>query len=132
MKARTIALNPSPTATDPQSAAASCRPALPALATLAATSLLGAALVVGLTGGVAAAARDAVMGGTCWLLVAGGVTGTFLAGTGRRLGWLILLGMQPLWIAYAIVTGQYGFVPGSLAYAAAQFNGYLRVANGGV
>jgi hypothetical protein len=69
---------------------------------------------------------DTVQRIVCWTLVAGGVTGTFLAGAGVRCGWLILLGLQPVWIAYALMTGQYGFMLGSVAYAGAQMNGYLR------
>ena len=66
----------------------------------------------------------------CWLLVAGGVAGTFLAGVGRRWAWLILFGLQPVWIAYALATGQPGFVLGSLAHAGAQLNGWLRGGDG--
>jgi len=62
----------------------------------------------------------------CLGLVVGGVSGTFLASAGVRAGWLLLLGMQPMWIAYSVVTGQYGFVVGSVAYAGAQLNGYLH------
>jgi hypothetical protein len=62
----------------------------------------------------------------CWVLVVGGVAGTFLAGAGCRWGWLLLLGLQPVWISYALVTAQHGFVLGSLAYAGAQLNGFLR------
>jgi hypothetical protein len=69
---------------------------------------------------------DTVQRIVCWALVAGGVTGTYLASAGMRCGWLILLGLQPVWIAYALVTGQYGFILGSVAYAGAQLNGYLR------
>jgi len=73
--------------------------------------------------------RDAILQSVCWLLVGGGVAGTFLAGRGRRWAWLVLFGLQPVWIVYAVITGQPGFVLGSLAYAAAQLSGYLR--NGG-
>jgi hypothetical protein len=95
------------------------------LGTLALSIFLGGILVL-----VAAcsdtATCDTVLCISCWGLVVGGVTGTFLAGAGMRCGWLILLGLQPLWIAYALVTGQHGFMLGSVAYAGAQLNGYLR------
>jgi hypothetical protein len=95
------------------------------LATLALAISLGGTLVL------VEAYSDTATGGTmlrttCWALVVGGVAGTFLAGAGVRCGWLILLGLQPVWIAYALVTGQYGFMLGSIAYAGAQVNGYLR------
>lgn len=72
------------------------------------------------------ALRATVLQAVCWLLVVGGVAGTFLAGDGRHWAWLILFGLQPVWIAYALATGQTGFVLGSLAYAGAQLHGYFR------
>lgn len=72
------------------------------------------------------ALRQSVLQAVCWLLVVGGVAGTFLAGDGRQWAWLILFGLQPVWIAYAVATDQPGFVLGSVAYAGAQLNGYLR------
>jgi hypothetical protein len=72
------------------------------------------------------ATRACILRLACWGLVVGGVAGMFLAGAGCRWGWLLLLGLQPVWIAYALVTAQHGFVLGSLAYAGAQLNGFLR------
>lgn len=62
----------------------------------------------------------------CWGLVLFGVAGTFLAGRGVSWGWLLLASLQPLWISYAVLTGQYGFIVGAVAYGAAQMNGFLR------
>ena len=45
---------------------------------------------------------------------------------GGRFGWLLLFGLQPLWITYALCTDQLGLVLGPLAYAVAQLNGFLR------
>jgi hypothetical protein len=82
---------------------------------------------VGLTAAYAGAEPSAeFLSGSSWILAVAGVTGMFLAGRGLSRGWLLLLCLQPLWIAYAVLTGQYGFVVGSLAYAAAQLNGYVR------
>ena len=39
---------------------------------------------------------------------------------------LLLLCLQPMWIAFAISTEQYGFVVGSVAYGLGQLNGFLR------
>lgn len=62
----------------------------------------------------------------CWLLALGGITGTAVTSFGGRFGWLLLFGLQPLWITYALATGQGGLVLGSVAYSAVQLNGYLR------
>lgn len=53
-----------------------------------------------------------------WLLTAVGVTGLYLAGSKKRLGWLVGIGAQGLWIAYALATEQYGFLASALAYGA--------------
>jgi hypothetical protein len=63
---------------------------------------------------------------TCWVLVTAGVAGTFLAGRGNAWGWLLLVMLQPLWVVYAVVTDQHGFVIGALASGGAQVTGYLR------
>ena len=62
----------------------------------------------------------------CWSLVVVGIAGTALAANGVSWGWLIQFGLQPLWIAYAIVTGQHGFIVAALAHALAQLYGFLR------
>jgi hypothetical protein len=51
-----------------------------------------------------------------WLLTAVGVTGLILAGRNLWWAWLIGLGAQVLWIAYAIVTRQWGFIASALIY----------------
>lgn len=53
-----------------------------------------------------------------WLLAAIGVTGIALAGRKAApwIGWTIGLTAQLLWVAYALVTGQYGFLASALAY----------------
>lgn len=63
---------------------------------------------------------------TCWLMVLVGIGGTLLAGQGNSWGWLVLLGTQPLWVAYAVATSQYGFVVSAIAYGVAQLNGFVR------
>jgi hypothetical protein len=62
----------------------------------------------------------------CWALALAGIAGTVLASFGWRVGWLLLFGLQPVWIAYALATGQTGLILGSAAYAVAQLNGFLR------
>lgn len=53
-----------------------------------------------------------------WLLMVVGVTGMFYAGKGQWKGWAIGLGGEILWVAYAIDTQQWGFIPFALAYGA--------------
>ena len=51
-----------------------------------------------------------------WLLTAVGVTGLYFAGRKRALGWGIGFGAQVLWVAYALSTGQHGFLASAFAY----------------
>lgn len=53
-----------------------------------------------------------------WLLTAVGVTGLWFAGRKSRWGWAIGLAAQVLWITYAVVSAQLGFVVSALAYGA--------------
>lgn len=50
-------------------------------------------------------------------LAAVGILGIYLAGRKNLWGWAIGCGAQVLWIVYAIVTAQYGFILSALAYA---------------
>lgn len=61
-----------------------------------------------------------------WLLAAVGVTGLWLAGSRRALGWQIGLGVQVLWIAYAITTAQWGFIASALAFAAVNLRNLIK------
>jgi hypothetical protein len=61
-----------------------------------------------------------------WVLTAIGVTGLFLAGSHRRAGWVIGLGAQGLWITYAVVTRQYGFVASAFAYGWVYLRNYRK------
>jgi hypothetical protein len=47
-----------------------------------------------------------------------GVTGVFLAGRKDWRGWAVGILSEIVWIIYAIVTMQYGFIFGALAYGA--------------
>ena len=51
-----------------------------------------------------------------WLLMTVGITGVYL--TGKRLwwGWLVGVLSEILWITYAIITKQYGFIVAGLVY----------------
>ena len=49
-------------------------------------------------------------------LTAVGVFGLHAAGSKKSWGWLVGLGAQFLWIAYALHTEQYGFLISAVAY----------------
>lgn len=51
-----------------------------------------------------------------YLLTAVGVFGLWLAGRKDRRGWMVGIGAQTLWIAYATATHQWGFYISALAY----------------
>jgi hypothetical protein len=46
-----------------------------------------------------------------------GIIGLYLAGKNNRAGWAIGVGAQVLWIVYAIVTQQWGFIASAVAYS---------------
>lgn len=50
------------------------------------------------------------------LLAAVGLTGLWLAGNHREIGWRIGIAVQAPWIAYAIVTRQWGFIVLAIGY----------------
>lgn len=50
------------------------------------------------------------------LLTAVGVLGIWLAGRKRAAGFAVGLAAQVLWLAYAVVTEQWGFIGSALAY----------------
>lgn len=52
-----------------------------------------------------------------WLLTSIGVASLFCAGSRPRIGWAIAFLAQFLWMAYAIITRQYGFFAGAVLYA---------------
>jgi hypothetical protein len=52
-----------------------------------------------------------------YLLAPFGLIGMFLAGRRNNAGWALSIGTQVLWLTYAVQTQQWGFIPGSLAYA---------------
>jgi hypothetical protein len=61
-----------------------------------------------------------------WLLTGLQVLSLWAAGGRRWWGWLLGASVQPPWIAYAILTGQWGFLPGCAISAAVQTYSYLR------
>lgn len=61
-----------------------------------------------------------------WLLTGLQVLALWSAGTGRWWGWLLGGCVQLPWIAYAIVTTQFGFIPGCAVSASVQIHNFLR------
>ncbi|MEV4462116.1 hypothetical protein AB0J51_00680 [Micromonospora echinofusca] len=53
-----------------------------------------------------------------WLLMTVGVTGLWLAGKRSWTGWAVGLGAQVLWLAYSLVTEQWGFLVSCFVYGA--------------
>ena len=47
-----------------------------------------------------------------WLLTGAQIAGMWLVGNSKPHGWLVGAVAQPAWITYAILSGQYGFIPG--------------------
>jgi hypothetical protein len=60
-----------------------------------------------------------------WLLTGLQVLALWAAGTGRWWGWLLGAVVQLPWIAYALVTGQLGFIPGCAVSAMVQAHSFL-------
>src|SRR5215207_5038198 len=60
-----------------------------------------------------------------WILTGLQVIALWAAGRQHLWAWLLGAGVQPVWIVYAALTGQFGFVPGCLVSAAVQLRNYL-------
>lgn len=60
-----------------------------------------------------------------YLLTAVGAVGLLLAGRMQRAGWLVGLGAQGLWIAYALSTQQHGFLISAFIYGSVYARNYL-------
>jgi hypothetical protein len=61
-----------------------------------------------------------------WLLTGLQVVALWSAGTERWWGWLLGGSVQLPWIAYAVVTAQWGFVPGCAISASVQIHNFVR------
>lgn len=61
-----------------------------------------------------------------WVLAVIGVLGIYFVGLRTIWGWLVLLFNEALWIAYALVTDQYGFIFSALAYAIVYIRSYIH------
>lgn len=61
-----------------------------------------------------------------WGLAAVGIAGLYFAGSGKRIGWAIGLSAQALWVVYAVVTEQYGFIVAAGAYSGMYARNWIR------
>ena len=60
-----------------------------------------------------------------YILAVIGVTGIFFVGRKTIWGWHILLLNETLWITYAVITKQYGFIFSALAYGIVYVKSYM-------
>jgi len=65
-----------------------------------------------------------------WALDAGGLICTYLVGRKFWWGWLVWQAINLTWFVYAIVTRQWGFLPGCLIYAGLNHHNMTRWKNG--
>lgn len=61
-----------------------------------------------------------------WLLAVIGVTGIYFVGRKTIWGWIVLCFNEILWITYALITKQYGFIFSAIAYAAVYIKSYIH------
>ena len=61
-----------------------------------------------------------------WVLAAFGIATVFFAGRNKWWSWTIGIFTETLWVAYSIVTEQYGFIVASFAYIAVYFKNTIR------
>lgn len=61
-----------------------------------------------------------------WILATIGVAGIYFVGKKTIWGWFVLLFNEIIWVTYAIITEQYGFIVSAIAYAAVYIRSYLH------
>ena len=61
-----------------------------------------------------------------WVLAVIGVAGIYFVGRKTIWGWLVLLFNEALWIIYALISDQYGFIFSALAYAIVYIRSYIH------
>jgi flagellar biosynthesis protein FliR len=61
-----------------------------------------------------------------WTLTIIGVSGLYLVGKRSLWGWIIGIFAQLLWLVYAIVTEQWGFIASALAYGSINLINFNR------
>jgi nicotinamide riboside transporter PnuC len=61
-----------------------------------------------------------------YVLAVIGVAGIYFVGRKTIWGWLVLLFNETLWITYALITKQYGFILSALAYAVVYIRSFMH------
>lgn len=61
-----------------------------------------------------------------WLLTGTQIVALWAAGTSRSWGWILGAAVQLPWIAYAVLTDQFGFIPGCAVSAVVQTASFVR------
>ena len=61
-----------------------------------------------------------------WLLAVLGVSGMYFVGKKSIWGWPVLLANEVIWVVYALVTQQYGFIVMAVAYAVVYIKSYFE------
>jgi hypothetical protein len=59
-----------------------------------------------------------------WVLAVIGVAGIYFVGKKTLWGWIVLLFNETLWVVYAVVTQQYGFIVSAIAYGIVYVSSY--------
>lgn len=55
-----------------------------------------------------------------------GITGLLIAGRKNKWGWALNFGAQLLWIIFAVVTAQYGFILSALGYGTVYWINFMK------
>ena len=61
-----------------------------------------------------------------WVLAVIGVIGIYFVGRKHRWAWLWLIFNECLWVVYAVITDQYGFILAAVAYTAVYIKSFLH------
>lgn len=64
-----------------------------------------------------------------WVLTGVGIVGLYAAGSKRKVGWLIGIFAQALWLFYGYTTEQYGFIVSAFLYGFVYLRNYVRWRN---
>ena len=60
-----------------------------------------------------------------WALAVVGVVGIYFVGKKTLWGWFVLLFGETLWVVYAVITEQYGFIVSAIAYGVVYVSSYF-------
>lgn len=61
-----------------------------------------------------------------WALTVNGLVGLWLVARLARKGWIVLIGNEILWVAYAFSTRQWGFIAMAVTYGAVYVVAYQK------